>query len=284
MIRASATEQVLQRVAATITVTLVDQYGEGAAAGGAVTVDIATVAGTTVATARSTSAGSGTGAYTASLTAAETASLDLLVCTWKDGGTARATTLVEVQGATYGSKTALAVYEPSLGSLGTSQWRTALRQATEECERICGVSWVPRYRFEQVELDGGTALLPTPLIRSIRSAVDEDGTTVSVSDVEVIGDLSGRLVAFPSAGEYGVLTVGWEHGADRPPEAVLAKVARRVRYLAALSKSPDMDRQARLVMQDGQTIALASAGPFSTGDDEVDSVYMRHGYRVPGIA
>jgi hypothetical protein len=61
-------------------------------------------------------------------------------------------------------------------------------------------------------------------------------------------------------------------------------VARRARARWHLTKSPEFDRQARFVMENGQTIGLASAGPWRTGDDEVDSVYQRWSMRVPGLA
>ena len=65
---------------------------------------------------------------------------------------------------------------------------------------------------------------------------------------------------------------------------VRAMVARRARYRLGLSTSPDQDRQARFVVQDGATIGFAQASAWRTGDDEVDSVYARFGWRTPGVA
>ena len=94
-----ADQRVLQRVAATIRVDMVDQDGAAAAAAGAVTVTVVRADGTVVATDRAATLQTGsTGTYEAALTAAETATLDQLTCTWKDGATTRAVTVVDVVG------------------------------------------------------------------------------------------------------------------------------------------------------------------------------------------
>jgi len=275
-------ETVLKGVAATIHVTFVDQNGDPADAGGSVTVDIATASGTVVATARSTTNPTGTGTYIAALTATECANLDLLTCTWKDATVARAMTKVEIAGGTYWGLAALKEQEPSIrnSSRTEAQIRSALREAIEECERCCGVAFVPRYGYETVCVaSDGTVVLETPLPRSVRSAVDVDGNAVDFADVELYE--TGKIARL---GGSGYLTVGWEHGADRPPEPVRAMVARRTRYRLGLTSSPDQDRQARFVVQDGATLTFASASAWRTGDDEVDSVYSRFGLRVPGVA
>jgi hypothetical protein len=267
-------ETVLQRVVATAHVTFVDQNGDPTAAGGTVTVDIAAADGSTVATGRATTGGDGTGVYTAALTATETADLDLLTFTWKDTGTARATTHVEIAGGSYFGLIALGRQEPSIANANKSdaQVRDALQQSIRECERCCAVAWVPRYNYGTVcAASDGTVVLDTPLLRSLRSVTDSEGNAVDTGKVTRLG-------------ASGYLTVGWEHGADRPPAPVLAMVARRARYRLGLSISPDQDRQARFVMQDGQTIGFAAAGAFMTGDDEADSVYARFGWRTPGVA
>jgi hypothetical protein len=274
-------ETVLQRVAATAHVTFVDQNGDPTAAGGTVTVDIATIDGSTVATGRATTGGDGTGVYTAALTAVETADLDLLTFTWKDTGTARATTHVEIAGGAYFGLVALGRQEPSIANANKSdtQVRKALDEAIREAERCCAVSWVPRYNYGTVcAASDGTVVLDTPLVRSLRSVADSEGNAVDFTDA-LLHD-TGKVTRLATS---GYLTVGWEHGADRPPAPVLAMVARRTRYRLGLSISPDQDRQARFVMQDGQTIGFAHAGAFMTGDDEVDSVYSRFGWRVPGV-
>jgi hypothetical protein len=276
------TETVLQDVAATISVTFRDQYGEPVAAGGTVTVNIATVSGTTVATDRVTSAGA-TGVYTASLTATETGSLDLLVCSWEDAGTVRAVTYVEIVGGVYLAASELVAREPSLQNMSAADRRRYIREAVEECERITGVSFVPRYRYAEVQVDSsGDVMLDTPYPRAVRT-LTAAGTTVDVTDA-VLKD-TGRVCGLGVTLGYGAEAIcGWEHGLDQPPEPIRAMVARRARARWHLTKSPEFDRQARFVMENGQTIGLASAGAWRTGDDEVDSVYQRWSMRVPGLA
>jgi hypothetical protein len=308
-----ATQRVLQGVAATVSVTFADQEGTSTSAGGAVTVDIAKADGSVVATARTTT---GTGPYVATLSAAETASLNVLTCTWKDGATARATTTVEVVGGYYFSAADAVAFDASLKS-GTEypdeKILAVRREVEDECERITGVAWVPRFR--RVRLDGigypnadtaGFPLLPTGstrtlrlkmpdsvvrAVRSVRLANDAStytaltNTELAAIECTVTGELIRRdFGSFP----WGVqnVTVEYEHGHDAPPPDLRHACLTRLRSRLNLENSGVSDRATQFVQQGGGIVTLAQPGRagFETGLPEVDAVYQRYSMRLPGQA
>jgi hypothetical protein len=285
-----ADQRVLAGVAATINVSLVDQDGVAAAAVGTITVTITRADGTVIATGRSTSAGTGTGAFTAALTATETASLDTLTCSWLDGGVARLTTVVEVVGGYWFSVADARSAEGSLQD--TSKYPTAAivavrRYVEDEFERIMGVAGVPRYRRLSIRGSNRSDLvLPDVAIRALREVTIYDGTTFSVSErAALIQRDEGVLTMVGSNWPTWDVTVGYEHGLDRPPGNGKAMAIRRARRLLNQARSPLPDdvQSMRFVMQDGQTIGLNTAGKWRTGDDVIDSYLASFGRRTPGV-
>lgn len=294
-----ADQRILRGTAATLAVQLADYEGEPAAPVGTLTVDITKADGTAVITGGAT-AGSSTDPRTYALVVADNATLELLVCAWKDGGVERARTYVDVVGGFYFSAAALEVFDSSLGDLNGSatplaKMRRVRAEVERECEEITGTAWVRRYARVRVSGNGTrNVALPVWAPRTIRSVRDyTDATTYTAFSA---GELAGI-----DASEGGVLTrtdggvwpygdenlvIEVEHGYDRPPDDLKHAAMTRFRYLYNAEKSGIPDRATSFTIADAGVFSLATAGRagFETGIPEVDAVYGRRSVKIPGIA
>lgn len=294
-----AEQRILRGAAATLSVQFRDQNGEAAAPGGTVTVDVTKADGTSLVSGGSTS-GSSTAPRTYSLSAVAT--LEMLSAAWKDGGTERATTRVEVVGGFYFSVAEVEAFDTSLGDItdgGTVEARARrVRDETErECERITGAAWVPRYT--RVRLDGsGTRTLVLPdgmwnprVVRSARLYTDATSyTALTVSEVDaiepatrgVLTRLDGQI--WPEG--LGNVIVELEHGFDRPPEDLRHAAMMRFRSRWNLEKNSVGAEFAASMQMPGGTRYDVPAGDSTpaTMPREVAQTYKQHSVRTPGVA
>lgn len=296
----SPDQRILRGVAASLVWQPVDSDGTAADPGAAVTVDVARADGTVVATAAATT-GTGSEPRAYALSAANNGLLDHLAVTWKVGGVATASTMVDVVGGYYASIADIRAAQPSLTD-GSYPDEVVLRARWEteiEFEAACRVAFVPRYARGRYSGRGLPVLpLAQPMLRSVRSvryysdatnytsetapnvaaiSADEGGIARFVNDVSV----------FPSGRANVVVEV--EHGFDRPPADVRQAFFARVRSRLNMAKSGIPDRAVTYTTTEGGTFGIAtpSASWWETGLPEVDTVLRRYRDRfapVLGIA
>jgi len=281
-----ADQTVLARAAATIRWASVDQDGSPADPGGTVTVDITNSAGTAVATGLATTGGTPTFEYTAALTAAQVgAQPEQLTATWKTGSTVLATTVIDIAGGVYFTVAEARAHDPNL--VDAAKYPAARISATRrvverECELICGVAFVPRWRVVTVDGAGDRDLsIPVAMVRTVRSAV-VDGTALSAGEVaDLTVDGAARAVWQPDGhvwphGRRNVV-LGVEHGhTSPPPDLVEATLWRLYDLLQTPLRVRDLDRAMRMTVATGQTYDLAKPSALTTGLPAVDAVYARY--------
>lgn len=171
------TQRLLQAKPGTLTATLVDTNGDPAAPAGTVTVAVTSESGQVILPpGTATSAGSDTGDVEVSVTAAQTSQLDRWTATWSDGGNGSSQSSDhEVCGGFFFSVSQARAIDPSLQDTEKYPDATILaarQYVEEECEFICDVAFVPRYRRELCDGSAGPELyLAENRIRKIRSAM-----------------------------------------------------------------------------------------------------------------
>ncbi len=161
----------------TLSVTILDTNGNPVVPSGAVTVGVQSVSGQTiVAPGTAATDGALTGVCTVPVTAVQTAKLDQWTATWTDSGNGSTQTSDhEVVGGFFFSIADARASDPVLADTAKYPDTTLLtmRQAVEEeCEFICDVPFVPRYR--RVLCDGTAEpeiFVLDSKIRTIRSAM-----------------------------------------------------------------------------------------------------------------
>lgn len=216
-----------------------------------------------VAAAAATDTGAGTVSYT--LTPAQTVLLDTLTVAWTAtfGGQAQAfTDIVEIVGGVLFTVAQARAVNPLADTVKYPpqkiiEARTLVETALEDA---CGVAFVPRYRREQVNGQGGRELvLSMPRVRSIRSA-SLDGTAFTAGELADIVPSGTSVVYTPNRWTAGFRNyeVVYEHGYDEPPPRVTnAALLLARRYLV---DSPVSDRATSLTTEDGTTQFLVTAG------------------------
>lgn len=269
-------QRVLRGTSATISVTWLDSEGSAASAPGPVTVGVTRADGSeVVAPGTATTAGPGVGQYTFTLTAAQTALLDELSAVWSAGGSTRTTT-IEVVGGYYFSVAEARSTDASLADPArypTAEVVAARTEVEEEFERICAVSFVPRFRRAEVR----GRLLPDPLIRTLRSVTVGNVAYTTDQVAAVAADRAG-VVRLPSGA-----VVGYEHGWDAPPADLRRAAITRLRSRLNAAKSAIPDRAASFTVAEGGTYRLNTAGENKTGIDDIDAVLAGYHHRYPAV-
>jgi len=174
---ASTVQRLLVGKPGVLTATLLDTNGNPVAPSGAVMVGVQSASGQVILPpGTATVAGSGIGVVTVAVTAAQASKLDLWTATWTDAGNGSVQSSDhEVCGGFFFSVADARASDAVLADTGKFPDSAVLaaRYAVEdECEFICDVAFVPRYR--RVLLDGTAEpeiFLPDSKIRDIRSAI-----------------------------------------------------------------------------------------------------------------
>ena len=289
-------ERLVRGHTATISATLIDQYGEPAAAAGTVTVQVTRGDGSTVLPAGTATTVPGTpGVYQRTLTAAQTANLDVLTAVWTDSGdSSTTTTLHAVVGGVYFTVAEARSTDVSIDGRYSAGAIIAARQDVEdEFESICGVAFVPRWSRVRLSGDGtGRLVLPDPMPRALRSIwVYNSSTTYTALT-------AGELAAChldPSGTIYrrdgGVFADGalnvvaeYEHGYAAPPAEIKRYAIKRLRQTLSESTSAVPARATSFQVADAGVFRLATAGRYRTGDPDIDGALARYSLRTPGIA
>jgi hypothetical protein len=245
---------------------------------GAVTVTVTGDDGTLVAS--GPAGGSGTGPRTFTLTTTHTASLDRLTVLWTSASLGTLDSTVEIVGDFL---FATAELDPLVPAATTDAEIQAARTRVEQAlEDACGVAFVPRYDRATVLGDGSSLLrVGRPYLRRVRWASTSTlGLTTALTTTDIAA-LTAVPYGFVTGGYRwttgSLVTVGFEHGMDRPPEPARAAALDYARFLLTQDQSID-SRVTQLQTDDGTLVF----GGGQTGLPGVDRVIDQ--YRLPVIA
>lgn len=287
--RTIADDRLAAGTAATLTATFRDQHGESAAPAGTVTVKVTRADGTTL-LAAGTATGTDGYARTVALTAAQTATLDTLTATWTDGGNnATITTRHDIAGGFYFTLAEVRAGEAALATgYSTDQLVAGRRAVEDEFEGICGVAFVPRFRRVTLDGTGRAAILcPDPMLRTVRS-VTIDGTALDADALAGLALTDSGLLTRTDGGLFtagaGNVTVGYEHGYDRPPAEIRRYAMKRLRQVMTESASAVPARATSFQVGDTGVFRLATASRWQVGDPDIDGALARWAIRPVGVA
>jgi hypothetical protein len=242
------------------------------------TVAVVDAQGTAVTSGTVAKTAGATGAYTA--TVAAPAYLTTLTATWSGLASSAAVTITqayEVVGGYLFTLADLRAYKSGLSS--TDQKLVDARdQTTDMFESWCGQSFIPRPGYIRVSGDGSTLLnVRKSLVTSV-VAVEEDGTEIDLTNVDV---LDGGLIYNPTGWTFGVdnLEVWFEHGHTFPPRDIQRAAIKYAAYEVLADTSSISPRAMGLTNEFGN---IRYAGFAPTGLPDVDAVLAR--YRIPPVA
>lgn len=266
-----------------------------------VTVSVVDANGTVVASGNATTAGAGTGRYTfalpaqaqlAALSVAWTATIATVVVVEQDE--------VEVVGGFYWSLVEGRASDPAFADAAKypmADMITFRLEVEQECERICGRAFVPRYR--RVVLDGtGTSDILVPdgadevvagiVLRGVRSVrAAKQAPRVGQTFVGLAAGELAALAMTPDGmlrrtdgrvwteGNSNVI-VEYEFGSDAPPADLKRASLLRLRSRANIHRSGVPDRAISFQVAEGGTYRLSTPGKARTGVPEVDAAYNRY--------
>lgn len=295
--------QLLRGLAATIEATYTNAEGV-AVDPGVVTVTITRLNGTAVATAAATS-GSGAAKRTYTLSGSVTADLDTLTVVWSSVTLGTITATYEIVGAfLFTVAEARAFDDKHLGTIDneaeptTYLYPTALIEAereriAEEFERICEVSFIPRYRMVTLSADDdGTIRLPDMQVQAIRSVETRSGSAWTAFSADDLTDLvfdSAGLVARDTRGIFPtgnrLVRVGYEYGFPTVPLQIRRAALLTARYSLAVSwtSARTITASNEFGTQQYWTPGYSGRGSAIHELPEVDKILRQFMYRVPRV-
>ena len=261
----------------------------------AVTVDVSRLDGTVLFNDQPTTQPGPTGQYRYALPGGPSAGtsatwqLDLLAVDWSatvGGAAVVVRDWVEVVGGFLFGLSRLRDVHKTLASVTAYPWdRLAVERTKveQECERICGQAFVPRFVRETLTGNGSPFLRTSwPKVRRVR-AVSVDGVAWSPSDVAaLVPHPAGRLVRpggalWPTG--YANVVAEYEHGWESAPAEVESAGMLRMRSSLTEPTRAVPDNAVSYTVQDGSVYRLAGADDERTGVPTVDAVYQRYGGR-----
>lgn len=291
---------VLQSQPATVSVQFTDTAGSPANPG-TVTVDVANLAGTALVTDAATT-GSGTSPRVYTLSSSLTATLDTLALTFDsdDASIANVIETVEVIGNHLFTITEARAFDgaamTSTVTYPTATIAEARARITDQFEAICGVSFVPRYRLDDLNGTGETSLiLPRMQITDIRSVSTRDagGATWTAYDADDLADLYYESWGYLLRETRGTflsgrknVRIGYEHGYAQVPWDIKRAALMTLRY--ELVDSNYSDRTISIANEFGSTQfwtpGVSGRGSAIHPLPEVDRILRLYMNRVPVVA
>lgn len=215
--------------------------------------------------------------------------LDTLTVDWTGtvaGASVTARDIVEVVGGfLFGLAEARAI-PPVLDSTRYPTARLAQKRISveQECEEICGQSFVPRFARVSVTATGQVGLpLPNVRVRALR-AVTVDGAAQAISGLQVTqsGVITGAY--WPSRYPYSTAIIEYEHGWEYPPEDLREAAMLRLRSRLAQGDTGIPQRALSFSSTDGGVYRLSTPSQQRTGIPDVDGVYERYTVLRGGFA
>jgi hypothetical protein len=294
--------RVVKTAAATLTRSIyVDETATDA--GGVVTVEVTRLDGTVVTSGTATDA-AGTGNYSFILPGGPTSptsatwQLDHLNVAWTGsfgGATVTLTDRVEVVGGFLFGLAEARSSDASLADQGRYSTQTLADKRVEveqECERICGWAFVPRFNRVVLRGDGSDVItLPHQKIRRLRAVTTRVIAGEAYTAVAALTDLAvteGGIITRYDGGVFpygtGSTIVEYEHGWDYPPEDLKEAAMYRLRSRLNMTRSGIPDRASFYSTADGASYRLTLPGPDSTGIPEVDAIYQSYKAAPVGFA
>lgn len=177
-------------------------------------------------------------------------------------------------------------------------------ETEDECERICGQAFVPRFAREVVDGQGQAFLkLRWPWIRAIRAIKVRPVpsspyiTMTGPQLAAVVGGDDGVIridagISWPTTGYWwgavwpmgrSNVIVEYEHGLDYAPPDLVRGAKIRFKSLVLQPTSALPDRAERIATTETGVVILASPSEEKTGIPEVDACYARHSRPVPSF-
>lgn len=266
----------------------VDTAGEGAADPAAATVTVTAADGRILVPAGTPAAVDGA-ERSITIPAVSVPTVDRLTATWVSATEGVVITTHDLVGGWY---VELDEVRELPGLADTAKYTTAeltgaRAWAETVVEEVCGVAFTPRYGAETVALPSPwhhwswrNTFLLRPRVRRI----------LSVAAGGVAADLTGWVLGHhgslrvPGSFPADVVTVGYEHGHDRPPEDLRQAVLSLIKYRLTSASSREFDRATAINTDAGTVQLLTASTGRPTGIPDVDVVLHRHTERVPGLA
>jgi hypothetical protein len=256
-------------------------------AGGAVTYAVTRLDGTAVTSGTAADA-AGTGNYSFTLPGGPTSptsatwQLDTLAVSWTGtfgGAVFTALDYVEVVGGYLFNLDEARALPPALDTTTypTATLKTKRIEVEEECERICGRAFVPRFHREALSgRDTDRLGVRHRYLRTLR-AVTVSGVAWSAPDVAAVRISESGMLTRPAgniwpAGASNVV-VEYEHGYDYPPEEIRSAAMKRLRSRLTTTSSGVPDRAISWNTQDGGTYRISLPSGERTGIPDVDAAY-----------
>lgn len=270
---------------------------------GAVAVDVARLDGTLLRNA-ALAAVSGNAASIA-LTPADTALLDTLTASFTSATIGTLTARVEIVGAVLFTVAEARAFDKlqlaSAGEYGDEAIEEARERITDQFQRICGIAFVPRYRYSTIAgEDWYTWSLPDqPIIaiRAVGTRAPGASTYVAYTPDQLAALESDLATGIVTRGSmyYGTslyselrlpsltLRVGYEYGYAEPPPAI--KRAALIVAANQLVTSNISERTMSFSDQNGQTFRYATPGIGRSyfGLPQVDAVLAQYRETQAGI-
>jgi hypothetical protein len=280
--------RVLRTAKATLTRTFfLDELGTDAT--GDVAVAVTRLDGTAV---ESGNAIGPTAAHSYSYTFGGLDVLDELVVTWSATVGGDAVILdqdrLQISGGFYFGLAEGRAVDPALTNTTTYPTADLIARRIEtedECERICGQAFVPRFRRAVLSGAGRPVLvLPDPWLRAVR-AVTVNGSVYSAGQLAALGRTPLGILRNTSGWPDGDsnIVVEYEHGRDHPPPEVVAGSKIRFKSLMLSGRSALPDRAERIATTELGLVMLASPSTDKVGIPEVDAKYGRYPSPRPGF-
>lgn len=238
----------------------------------------------------------GSGLYTAVLPGANTLLLDTLTLDWTGTVAGAAVTVrdyVEIVGGFLFGLGEARRKKPPLDATKytTAELAAARVEVEQECERICGVAWVPRFKRVAIVVDGGCRdrlLAPHTQLRALR-AVTVDGTVWSPAQVAAVTVSESGVLSLPAGNLWPVwrrsrIVLEYEHGFDFPTEEIRTAAIVRLRSKVGQFDMNVPYRAIAFQATEGGTYRLSTPGPDRTGIPDVDAAYLGNKVEVGGFA
>lgn len=279
----------------TLTWQYVDENGR-AADPGTVTVGIAKADGSTLVAGGAATSGTGSDPRTYVLSAVNNLTLELLTVTWTIvTGSVPFTTLVEVAGGFYFTLVEIRTSDSTLADEAKYPDDDLIRcrkEVEDECEMICDVAFVPRYRRVFVDGSGTSDLIlydnQLRTVRTVRTYSSASSyttfTTGELADLWLEDDLTIHRpvnVVFDDSRRNGIV-IEYEHGYNAPPSDLKRATLTRLRHRLNWARTGIPDRATSFTSAEGGTYRLDTPGAYKTGIPEVDAVYARYSRRDSG--